>query len=103
FASRLTAFTLVSDANAEQIAGGDVEPGFFELLGVQPRIGRTFVAGDAQPGKDNVVLMSESLWRRRFGADPSLVGRTITLGGGKYDVIGILPGSFRFPFAGGMD
>ncbi|HUE01754.1 MAG TPA: ABC transporter permease [Bryobacteraceae bacterium] len=79
---------------AERIPGQSVTPSFFDLFGVRPVAGRTFGAQDAQ--KDaRVVVLSERLWRNRFGADPQLVGRTIPLDGEPFTVIGIVPARFQ--------
>ncbi|HEY6332114.1 MAG TPA: ABC transporter permease, partial [Blastocatellia bacterium] len=69
----------------------------FAVLRVAPVIGRTFSAGEDQLGKDNVVLLSYGLWRRRFNADPSIAGRTVTINGADSTVIGVMPPGFEFP------
>jgi putative ABC transport system permease protein len=75
-----------------------VTPGIFNLLGgVRPVRGRMFDANDGRPGAGNRVLISDDLWRARYDADPSLVGRTITIDSKPVDVVGILPAEFRFP------
>jgi predicted permease len=77
-----------------------VTPGVFDLLGgVQPRHGRLFHAGEGRPGENDRVLVSETVWRTIFGADPGLIGRAITVNGERLTVIGILPAEFRFPSA----
>jgi putative ABC transport system permease protein len=83
---------------AETVAGARITPGVFEDLGVQPLLGRTFLAGEERASADDVVLVSEALWRSRFGADPSIVGRRIDISGGRAIVVGVLPDAFRFPF-----
>jgi predicted permease len=72
-------------------------PGVFPVLQVQPKLGRQFTKAEAQPGRDHVVVLMDSLWRDRFGADPGIVGRTITLDGFPYTVIGVMPRSFHMP------
>ena len=72
---------------------------FFDVLGVRPIAGRTFVEADEGP-TNAVVVMSEALWRRRFGADPTLVGSTTRLGGRVVTVIGIMPADFNFDLPG---
>ena len=74
-----------------------VTANLFDVLGVAPALGRTFHAGEDQPGSDREVVLGDSLWRRRFGGDPALVGRSIRLDDQNYTVIGIMPPKFRFP------
>jgi putative ABC transport system permease protein len=72
---------------AERIDGAIVSENYFDVLGVQPALGRFFIAGEADP----VVILSDEIWRTRFGGDPSLLGQDIRLNGGEYTVIGIAP------------
>jgi putative ABC transport system permease protein len=74
-----------------------VSPSLFPILGIDVALGRVFAADEETVGRDHVVILSDGLWRSRFGADPSVVGRTITLNDGSYLVIGVLPREFRFP------
>jgi predicted permease len=91
--------TLSGGERPERIAGLQVSPNLFDLLGVPPLFGRTFAEGDDQPGRSHAVVLSHALWQRRFGWDRSVVGRTITLNGDGYVVVGVMPPSFRFaPF-----
>jgi predicted permease len=80
----------------EQIGVGQHTANLFSLLGVQPILGRTLLPAEEQPGHD-VVLLTEGLWRRRFAADPNIVGRAIPLDGRPYTVVGVLPASFALP------
>jgi putative ABC transport system permease protein len=73
------------------IRGARVSSHYFNIFGVKPTLGRTFLPGEDQPGKDRVVLLSHALWESRFGSDPAILGRTISLNGETYSVIGILP------------
>jgi putative ABC transport system permease protein len=82
--------TLAGRDGAEQIAGQSVSREFFSVLGVPPIAGRAFQEEDERT-KANVVMLSERIWRTRFGGDPKLVGRTIPLDGEAYTVIGIVP------------
>jgi putative ABC transport system permease protein len=84
--------------NAESVAGARVTPGIFEELGVRPLLGRTFLNGEERTATDDVVLISEGLWRSRFAGDASIVGRRIEMAGGTPLVAGVLPDAFRFPF-----
>ena len=76
--------------------GIDVIANFFDVLGVRPQIGRSFTADDGRNGAAPVVLLSDPWWRRQFGADKNIVGKTIDLNGRQTTVIGILPQSFDF-------
>jgi len=72
-----------------------VSAGLLEALGIRPAAGRLFVAEEYGAGRDRVVLLSHRLWRERFGADPAVAGRSMTLGGEVYQVAGVLPADFR--------
>jgi putative ABC transport system permease protein len=76
---------------------GAVSPAFFDVLGIRPALGRTFRPEEAIEGQHHVVILSDGTWRRRFGADPAIVGRTIELNGVSWDVVGVLPAAFEFP------
>jgi predicted permease len=90
--------TLMSGDEPETIPGIRFGEGMFETLGVQPLIGRTFQVDDFKSGNQALVL-GYSLWQRRFGGDPSIVGRSITLNGESHTIIGVMPQQFRFtPF-----
>jgi putative ABC transport system permease protein len=69
---------------------------FFHILGIQPQMGRAFAPGEDQKGRDNVVLLSYSLWKNRFASDPKILGQTITLDSKPNTVIGVLPPGFQF-------
>ena len=81
----------------ERISGAVVSPSLFPLLGVEPIKGRTFAHEEQGMGRDDVIVISERLWKRRFNADPMLVGKTLLLNGRSYAVIGIMPAKFEFP------
>ncbi len=82
---------------AERIPGQAVTAQFFDVLGIRPLLGRTFASQDAQPGT-RVVVLSERLWRDRFGSNPGLIGTTILLDGDPTTVIGIVPANFQILF-----
>jgi predicted permease len=87
---------LASGGEPEQVFGEIVTGNYFDVLGIQPAIGRFFLAGeDKIPGAAPVVVMGHGLWQRRFGGDPSLVGKVITLNGQPFTVVGIAPEGFR--------
>ncbi|HNC42608.1 MAG TPA: ABC transporter permease, partial [Acidobacteriota bacterium] len=77
--------------------GSLVSPGFTRVLGVSPSLGRTFTQEEEQSGKHQVVLLSHKTWKGAFGADPNIIGRTLTLNQEPYQVIGIMPEGFGFP------
>src|SRR5215467_6038386 len=81
----------------ERISGAVVTPSLFPLLGVEPIKGRTFAQEEQGVGHDDVIVISERLWKRRFNSDPMLVGRTLLLNDHSYTVIGIMPAKFEFP------
>jgi putative ABC transport system permease protein len=81
----------------ERVAAARVTPELFRLLGVQPQRGRLLRDDEDVPGRDRVVVVSDQLWRRRFDADPGVIGRTMTLDGETHEIVGVLPPDFRFP------
>jgi putative ABC transport system permease protein len=89
-------FTLTSDQDPEQVRGEIVAQPYFQLLGVQAVVGRTFRPEEDQvPLRDSVVILSGGLWKRRFGGDPAIVGRTLRLDNYDYLIVGVLPDWFR--------
>lgn len=89
-------FNLTGGGEPLRLEGAEVSEGFFNLLGQPPLSGRTLVSEDNQTGA-SVVVVSFGLWQNRFGSDPGLVGKALTLDGKPYTVVGIMPSSFRFP------
>jgi len=87
--------TLTVHGQPEQLVGMRVSSNFFSVLRVQPLLGRTFTAQEDQRGAQPVALLGEDFWRRRFSADPKIVGQTLTLNGREYAIIGIVPSSVR--------
>ena len=81
----------------EQVPGFFVSPGFFELLGSRPIIGRAFTASEAQQGQHHRVVLGHGLWARRFASDPNIVGKSVRLDGEPYEVIGVAPPGFNTP------
>lgn len=81
----------------ERLPAARVSPELFEMLAVQPQLGRVFLTGEDVSGRDRVVLISDALWRRRYSADPQIVGRAISIDGLAHEVVGVLPASFHFP------
>jgi len=96
-AYRNTALSLTGSGQPELITGAAVSANIFHVLGVAPRLGREFVDNEDRSGQDQVVIIADSLWRRRFQADTGIVGRKIMLDGKPFLVIGVLPPDFQFP------
>jgi putative ABC transport system permease protein len=91
-------FNLVGAGEPERLVAGRLSSNLLPLLRVNPALGRGFTADEEQGGgRDRVVLLSDGLWKRRFGADPSIVGRSINLSGNQYEVVGVMRPDFRFP------
>jgi putative ABC transport system permease protein len=91
---------LTGDGEPERVPGSAVAANFFSTLGVSPALGRTFVAEENTPGKNRVAVLSHAFWQRRFGADPNIAGRTVTLNGNPYSIVGVMPAAFRHPDPG---
>jgi putative ABC transport system permease protein len=81
----------------EQVQGASVTAGFFSTLGVSALIGRTFAEGEDNPAAGSLTVLSESIWRRRFGSSSSVLGRTILVNGSPSTVIGVMPTVFQLP------
>jgi predicted permease len=96
-AVQTNSLTLTGSAEPAQIDCMRVSASLLDVLGVHPALGRGFLPGEDQEGKEHVVILSDSLWRRRFNADPAILGRAIQLDSQAFTVVGILPGWFRFP------
>jgi putative ABC transport system permease protein len=94
---------LTGPADPERLDGQRVSAGYFSVLGVRPAIGRDFRDAEDQINGPNVVILSDGLWRRRFGADPAIVDRPITLNGLSYTVIGVMPAGFENVVIPGAD
>jgi predicted permease len=85
------------EGHPSQVEVVSATPGIFSVLSVAPQLGRAFVAQEAQPGHDRVVVLMNSLWRTQFQSDPAILGKTVTLNGFPYTVIGVMPSSFHLP------
>jgi predicted permease len=95
-------FNLRGASSPELLEGVRASAGFFPVLGVSPSLGRTFTAEEDQPGHDHVTVLSNRLWRSRFGGDAGIVGKTVDLNGYPYTVIGVMPATFTFPNQDGI-
>lgn len=92
-------FSLQGKDQPERVLGVSTTAGFFDVISTPPQLGRTFQAGEDQAGRNLVAVISDRLWQRNFGADPEIVGKSITLGGESFNVIGVMPPGFEFPSA----
>jgi predicted permease len=100
-AVRYRTFTLTGDGQAERVIGLRATWNHFTVLGVQPELGRAYGPDDDAAGAPAAVaVISHSLWRRRFGADPDVVGSELEVNGTPHTVVGVMPPGFRYPYAG---
>ena len=88
-------FDVTGEAEPERIDGLNVSLGLFSMLGVEPRLGRGFTTGDGRPGGERVAIVSDDLWRRRYGAQPDALGRVLTLNDRDYTIVGVMPRGFH--------
>lgn len=100
FLSSAEDVTLSGTGEPEALKGSRISANFLDILGVQPLFGRSFLPGEDTPGGAPVAMISTALWNRRFGADPLVIGKTVTLDSMPHTIIGVLPPDFQFPFAG---
>src|SRR5271170_1320492 len=87
---------LIGDGQPERLTSVPVTQNFFPLLGVEPQIGRQFSAEECKQNGPRVTMLSDGLWRRKFAADPSIVGRALSFEGGPVTVVGVVPATFDF-------
>jgi hypothetical protein len=90
-------FNLIADDEPERLFGARISANLLPILGVAPTIGRNFTEDEDEIGRDGVVLLSDGLWKRRFGGDRSVVGRRINLSGVLHTVVGVMPPTFVYP------
>ena len=95
---------LTGEGEPEQVRAGYADQDFFPLLAVAPALGRGFSSEEFQPNGPDVVLLSDGLWRRRFGADRGIVGKRVQINGREHSVVGVAPAGFMYPDrAGAME
>jgi len=87
-------FTFSGMGNAEQVRGQFISSDFFSLLGVSPVLGRTFAAGEDEIGRAPIAVISEELWKRKFGGTVDVLGKSVTLDGEDYSIVGVIPARF---------
>ena len=95
---RRYAFSMTGSGEAEQLSGVFISTDFFDLLGVKPMIGRTLRREEDRIGAAPVALLAAGLWQRKFGSAPDVLGKSITLDGKSFTIIGVVPASFQLPF-----
>jgi len=86
-----SSMTLTGAGEPEQLIGTRVSAGYFAVVGVEPLVGRSFAVEEYEPGKGQVVILGHALWQRRFGGDPEVINRSVTLDGSTYTVVGVMP------------
>jgi putative ABC transport system permease protein len=91
------AFSLTGAGEPERLQGAQVSANFFDVMRVQPILGRVFTAQTETPGQDGVIVLSHGLWQRRFGGAPDVLGKTMVLNGRPHEVIGVMPSTLRWP------
>jgi predicted permease len=89
--------TLHGAGEPATIAAARVSPALFPMLGVQPALGRAFREDEDVEGRERVILLSHEIWTTRFGADPGVIGRTVSLDGDPHEIVGVLPAGFSLP------
>jgi putative ABC transport system permease protein len=90
-----TAWNMSGGSQPETVNGEAVSPNYLSMLGVQPMLGRDFDASEEKAGTNRVALLHYPMWQSHFGADPSVLGKTIALDGQSFTIIGVLPAGFR--------
>ncbi|HEY6348308.1 MAG TPA: ABC transporter permease [Candidatus Angelobacter sp.] len=98
----IDSFDLTGGGDPQQVIAARVSPGFFDMLGVKPQLGRSFIDEEGRPEGKFVVIISDALWHSRYGADPHVVGQTINLDSTLYTIVGVLP-NVQFPFVAPAD
>ncbi len=91
---------LTGEGEPERLTGMRVSASYFNVLGVSAALGRTFLPGEDQPGRDKVAILSDRLWQRRFGSNAKVVGEAVRLNGESYTVVGVMPKGYRLGFYG---
>ena len=90
-------FNLTGTGEAQRIPSAFITPDFLNIFGVTPAMGRMFLPDEFKAGGNNVVILSDGLWRRVFGGEPGIVGKPVTLSGQSFTVVGVLPATFQSP------
>ena len=96
-AIRAQSSVLIGGELPERIETAAVSPSVFEMLGMEPALGRSFGSDEDQPDRNHVVILSAGLWQRRFGSDPNILGKKLALDSGSFTIVGVAPAQFRLP------
>jgi predicted permease len=96
-ASSDTLYTLTGAGDPQVVIGYQFSADYFRLLGTRPELGRTFLDEEDRPDGPDVVVLGDAIWRRLFGADPHIIGKSITLTGKPFTVVGVMPPNFKYP------
>ena len=96
-ASTDTLYSLTGAGEPQVVIGYEFSADYFRMLGTRPQLGRTFLDEEDRSGGADVVVLGDAIWRRTFGADPNIVGKSITLTGKPFTVVGVMPPNFRYP------
>jgi putative ABC transport system permease protein len=96
-------FNLTGADRPERVQGAVVSSSFFSALGARPALGRGFLPEEEKPGNHRVAVLSHGLWQRAFGADPDIIGKTLTLSGNAFTIVGVLTQGFQFPDPSGRN
>ncbi|HKF52593.1 MAG TPA: ABC transporter permease, partial [Candidatus Acidoferrales bacterium] len=91
-------FTMTGTGTAQHVDAVNTSATLFPMLGIQPRLGRTFTPEEDRAGAAKVVILSDALWRSAFGAQNNVIGHSISLDGNPYQIIGVMPADFNFPY-----
>ncbi|HUQ83309.1 MAG TPA: ADOP family duplicated permease, partial [Gemmatimonadaceae bacterium] len=97
------AVNLTENGESERVRAGYIDRDILPILGVQPALGRAFTPEEDVPNGPKVIILGNDVWQRRFGADPSVIGRSIQVNGRAFQVVGVMPAGFRLPLDFGAD
>src|SRR2546422_4154222 len=95
-AMQFRSLNLTGTDEPERLAGSGVSAEFFDVLGIRPALGRSFASEEDRPGANPVCIISHGLWERRFGSDPAIINKQVSMSGASYTLIGVLPASYAF-------
>jgi len=92
-------WNITEAGETEGVVACAVQSNFFDVIGMRAALGRTLLPEEGTPGRDQVALVNHGYWKRRFGADPNVIGRTVTMNGRNYTIIGVMPADLQYPRA----